>query len=207
MNELALAAEKLEQTFNRILHEQMAGIPILNNVLKVQTLGLQRFEGRIIGILITPWLMTLVMLPAEGEDWNALEPGAKQSHSFPSRTFQFMINEFEGIGKCQTYSLFSPMSEFANQDHALAAAQSFLDTLMVESEQTEDNVIDDEQFARIMRGDDMSETNFAVIDTAETATPARESSEMKLRAETKLSRRDLLRGSFLQEFKVFKSEI
>ncbi|NOZ36648.1 MAG: [NiFe]-hydrogenase assembly chaperone HybE [Gammaproteobacteria bacterium] len=194
MNERALAAEKLEQTFNRILHEQMAGIPILNNRLKVQTLGLQMFEGRIMGILITPWLMSLVMLPAESDDWNALQAGATQSHSFPSNTFQFVINEFDGIGKCQTYSLFSPMSEFANQDHALAAAQSFLDTLMVETEQTEDNVVDDEQFARIMRGDETPE----VLEAGETGIGVRETPEMNIQ-EKKLSRRDLLRGSFLTE--------
>ncbi len=194
MNALALAAEKLEQTFNRILHEQMAGIPILNNLLKVQILGLQMFQGRIIGILITPWLMSLVMLPAEDEDWNALEPGLKQTHSFPSNTFQFVINEFDGIGKCQTYSLFSPMSEFANQDHALAAAQSFMDTLMVETEQTKDNIVDDAQFARIMRGDETPEA----IEVMETGTDVREAPEMNL-PEKKLSRRDLLRGSFLTD--------
>lgn len=199
MNDLTLAAERLEQIFNRILHEQMSGIPLLNNMLKVQVLGLQAFQGRIIGILITPWLMSLLMLAAEDEDWSALELGAKQLHSFPSNTFEFVINEFNGIGKCQTYSLFSPMNEFANQDHVLAAAQSFLDTLMVETAQTEDNVIDDEQFARIMRGEDVAEAGgeLAVMDAAKTAIPVSEDAEIKLRTGKKLSRRDLLRGSFL----------
>ncbi len=202
MNDPQLAAETLEQIFRQIHQQQMVGIPILNNMLKVQALGFQEFQGRIIGILITPWLMNLLMLPGDNDDWSALELGKKQPHRFPSKTFQFIVNEFDGIGKCQTYSLFSPMSEFANQDHALAAAQSFLDTLMVETELAEDNVIDDELLGRIMRGEETPEVNlddFAVIDATETVTPVRGAPEIKLRVEKKLSRRDLLRGSFLTE--------
>lgn len=201
MNDPQLAAKMLEQTFNRILHEQMVGIPILNDVLKVQALGFQEFKGRIIGILITPWLMNLVMLPREDDDWSALELGKKQPHRFPSKTFKFMVNEFDGIGKCQTYSLFSPMNEFINQDHALAAAQSFLDTLMVETAPTEECIVDEVQADCIMRGEDTLAVNlddFAVIEATETAVPVREASEIKLRVAKKLSRRDLLRGSFLR---------
>ncbi len=202
MNDPQLAAEMLEQTFNRILHEQMVGIPILNNRLKVQALGFQEFQGRIIGILITPWLMSLVMLSGENDDWNALELGKKQPHRFPSKTFRFMVNEFDDIGKCQTYSLFSPMNEFVNQDHALAAAQSFLDTLMVETAPTEECIVDEERPDCIMRGEDTLELNlddFAVIEEMETATPVSVTPEIKLRVDKKLSRRDLLRGSFLTE--------
>jgi [NiFe] hydrogenase assembly HybE family chaperone len=63
MNTPQTAAEKLEQIFDKIHQEQMQGIPILNNMLKVQALGFQEYQGRIVGILITPWLMNLVMLP------------------------------------------------------------------------------------------------------------------------------------------------
>jgi len=202
MNDSQLAAEMLEQTFSRILHEQMVGIPILNNRLKVQALGFQEFKGRVIGILITPWLMNLIMLPGENDDWGALELGKKQPHRFPSKTFKFMVNEFDDIGKCQTYSLFSPMNEFINQDHALAAAQSFLDTLMVETAPTEESIVDEELPGCIMREEDTLAVNlddFAVIEATETVSPVRGASEMKLRVDKKLSRRDLLRGSFLTE--------
>ena len=202
MNDPATAAQTLEQTFTQIHQQQMFGLPLLNNLLRVQALGFHEFEGRITGIIITPWMMNLLILPADDDDWGALELGKKQSHRFPSRTFQFMVNEFEGIGKCQTYSLYSPMSEFTNQDHALAAAQSFLDTLMVETEQAEDNVIDDELLGRIMRGEETPEVNlddFAVIDATESASAVTDSDEMKARVKKTLSRRDLLRGSFLSE--------
>ncbi len=202
MNNPQVVADLLEQTFNRILNEQMAGIPLLNGRLKVQTLGFQEYHGRIIGLLITPWLMNLVMMPGKDDDWRELELGEKQPHDFPSNTYGFMVNEIEGIGRYQTYSLFSPMTEFYNQDHALAAAQSFLDTLMVEKKPTEEEVIDEELLGRIMRGEETPEVDlddFAVIEATNSSSPVRGTSETQAGTEEKLSRRELLRGSFLKD--------
>jgi [NiFe] hydrogenase assembly HybE family chaperone len=154
-------------------------------------------------VLITPWLMNLVMLPGEGDDWSGLELGKKQPHRFPSNTYKFMVNEIDAIGKCQTHSLFSPMNEFVNQDHALAVAQSFLDALMVESKPTEEDLVDEKLLGRIVRGEETPEVNLddfavTVTEAVETAAvPVRGQPGMKVRVEKKLSRRDLLRGSFL----------
>ncbi len=198
-----LAAETLELAFKRIHQEQMAGIPLLNPMLKVQTIGFQEFQGRIIGVLITPWLMNLVMLPGEADDWSEMDLGVKQYHRFPSNTYKFVANEIEGMGKCQTHSLYSPMNEFVNQDHALAAAQGFLDTLMVEVAQPAEGQVDGELLGRIMRGEEIPELDPDGLATPETmasvASPIRGTSEMKVRVEKKLSRRELLRGSFVSD--------
>jgi len=196
------AADLLEQAFNRILDEQMTGIPLLNNRLKVQTLGFQEHQGRIIGVLITPWLMNLVMLPGEDDDWNGLELGKKQPHKFPSNTYKFIVNEIEGIGKCQAHSLYSPMNEFVNQDHALAAAQGFLDTLMVETKPAEEDPVDQDLLGRILRGEEIPDVNLdhhAIIEATDVTTPVREASEKKVQVGEKISRRELLRGSFLKD--------
>ncbi|MCP4040959.1 MAG: [NiFe]-hydrogenase assembly chaperone HybE [Gammaproteobacteria bacterium] len=198
-----LAAETLELAFKRIHQEQMAGIPLLNPMLKVRTIGFQEFQGRIIGVLITPWLMNLVMLPGEADDWSEMDLGVKQYHRFPSNTYKFVANEIEGMGKCQTHSLYSPMNEFVNQDHALAAAQGFLDTLMVEVAQPAEGQVDEELLGRIMRGEEIPELDPGGLATPETmasvASPIRGTPEMKVRVEKKLSRRELLRGSFVSD--------
>ena len=68
--------QQIEQTFNRIHLENMQGIPILNPVIEVQALGFQEFEGRVLGIIITPWLMNVVILPREDEDWSQMQLAA-----------------------------------------------------------------------------------------------------------------------------------
>jgi len=186
-------------TFERILQEQMQGIPLLNNLLRVQTLGFQEYDGRVIGILITPWLMNLIMLPGADDDWEALELGDKRPHKFPSGTYKFMVNELDGVGKCQTHSLYSPMGEFVNQDHALAAAQGFLDTLMVEREPTEEERVDEELLGRIMRGEETPEVDLDGFATIEPTPAAAEPPRPEPKLKSELSRRDLLRGSFMRD--------
>lgn len=202
MKDPQAVAEILEITFNKIHQEKMQGIPILNTAIRVQALGFREYEGRILGVIITPWLMNVVMLPGEDDDWNGLKVGKKQLHKFPSNTYKFMVNEIDNIGICQTHSLYSPMQDFASHERAVKAAQGFLDTLMVETEPTEEDLVDEDLLGRILRGEEPPEVDlddFAVIEAKETtATPVRGQSEMNVRVERKLSRRDLLRGNFIR---------
>jgi [NiFe] hydrogenase assembly HybE family chaperone len=192
------AAILFEQVFTRIQHEQMAGIPILNNSIKVQTLGFQIYQGRCIGVLITPWLMSLVMLP-EDEDWSDLKLGSKQEHWFPANSFRFIVNQVDGIGFYQSHSLYSPMHKFSSQEHAVAAAESFLQTLMVAVERPDQDPHDEELLGRILRGEE--EVDLSEFDTIEPILAESQNGTLvdtMVKADNHISRRDLLRGSFLK---------
>jgi len=190
---------QLEQTFHKIHLENMQGIPILNPDIQVQALGFQEIEGRVLGIIITPWLMNVVLLPAEGEDWSDMQLGDKRPHKFASRTYKFMLNDIDGIGLCQTHSLYSPMRDFASHNQAVSVAQNFLDSLMVEKELTEEERVDEELLGRVMRGEETPEINlddFDVIEPMAAATTVvRGQGEEQVRVEKKISRRNLLRGN------------
>ncbi|MES9968805.1 MAG: [NiFe]-hydrogenase assembly chaperone HybE [Candidatus Thiodiazotropha sp.] len=194
MTELETLTRQIENVFKQIESEQMQGIPLLNPMLKVETLGFQEFEGRVVGIIITPWMMNLILFPAENEDWSEMKLGDKQPHRFPANRYKFMVNEIEGIGRCQTHSLYSPMHEFANQEHALAAARSFMQTLMVEVEEPDEDPYDEELLGRILRGEEEVEVDIDGFALAEQDTEAMQSSEEKL-----ITRRQLLQGSLNRE--------
>ncbi len=203
MNNPQAIAELLEKTFNTIHQDQMQGIPILNTAIRVQAVGFQEYEGRMLGVIITPWLMNVVMLAGENDDWSHLEMGKKQLHEFPSKTYKFMVNEIAGFGKCQTHSLYSPMRDFVNHEQAVIAALAFLDAVMVETEPTEEDLVDEELLGRVMRGEETPEINlddFAVIDSTEMSTASSErGADLKAQVEKRnLSRRDLLRGNFIR---------
>jgi [NiFe] hydrogenase assembly HybE family chaperone len=194
MIDLNTLTRQIQDVFLGIEQEQMQGIPLLNPMLKVETVGFQEFEGRVVGIIITPWMMNLILFPGENEDWSVMKLGDKQPHRFPANQYKFMVNEIEGIGRCQTHSLYSPMHEFANQEHALAAARSFMQTLMVEVEEPDEDPYDEELLGRILRGEEEVEANIDGFALAEQDTEAMESSEEKL-----ITRRQLLRGSLNRE--------
>jgi [NiFe] hydrogenase assembly HybE family chaperone len=149
--------EQIETVFKRIEQEQMQGIPILNPVLQVETIGFQAYQGRLIGVLITPWMMNLMLLPGEADDWSELKLGDKQYHRLPANEYRFMVNEIDEIGLCQTHPIYSPMNEFMNQEHAVAAAESFMRTLMVEVEEPDTDPHDEALLGRILRGEESAE--------------------------------------------------
>ncbi|MBT2989771.1 MAG: hypothetical protein B6D72_13710 [gamma proteobacterium symbiont of Ctena orbiculata] len=194
MHDLDELTRKIEESFRRIEDERMQGIPLLNPMLRVETVGFQQFEERSVGIIITPWMMSLILFPAENEDWSEMELGHKQPHRFPANRYKFMVNEIEGIGRCQTHSLYSPMHEFVNQEHALAAAGSFMQTLMVEVEQADEDPYDEELLGRILRGEEEVETGVDGFALAEQGTEAVENGGDRL-----ITRRELLRGSLNRE--------
>ncbi len=167
----------LEQVFGKIQREQMQDIPILNDKIRVQAVGFRYHEGRLLGVIITPWMMNLMLLPAADDDWQAWQPGHKEVFEFPSKPCQFMLNEFDRVGKCQTRSVYSPMNSFACHEQAVAAAQQYLEQLLTATELTEETVADEQLLARILRGENEQETASA-------------------RAGQQITRRDLLRGKF-----------
>ena len=195
MQDLEQLSQRIETIFTRIHEEQMQGIPLLNPHLQVECVGFQRYQERLLGVLITPWMMSLILLPAEGEDWKQLKLGDKQTHRFPANHFTFLANEIEGIGVCQSHSLYSPMHEFANQDHALAAAESFLETLMVAVENPNTDPHDEALLGRILRGEETPELEldgFALSESKRNGNPECAASE----EEQCMTRRDLLHGRF-----------
>ena len=56
--------------FTEIWHSKMRDVPMVNKLLHVQAIGWCMHEGRPLGVLISPWFMNLIQLPAEGEDWS-----------------------------------------------------------------------------------------------------------------------------------------
>jgi len=163
-------ARVLQQVFEAIGCERMRDLPMVNPVLEVATVGFE--NGACLGILITPWCMNLVLLPngeEESRAWDALRPGSKQRHGFPSGVYEFVVADEPGVGRFQSCSLFSPMFEFADQATALATARAALAAIMNEA------FVDQEGPGQPLGND-------------------AEAPGLAERARSPMSRRDLLRG-------------
>ncbi|MEJ2407716.1 MAG: [NiFe]-hydrogenase assembly chaperone HybE [Candidatus Thiodiazotropha sp.] len=193
MPDLETLTQQIESAFKRIEREQMQGIPLLNPALQVQTVGFQSYEGRTLGVVITPWMMSLILLPAASDDWSGLKPGDKQHHRLPANEYRFMFNEIEGIGLCQTHSLYSPMHEFMNQDHAVAAAGSFMQTLMVPVENPDTDPYGEELLGRVLRGEETPEVELDGFARAESNCPPRPGC-VNRQEDPSLTRREFLLG-------------
>jgi [NiFe] hydrogenase assembly HybE family chaperone len=123
-----------EQAFERVRVERMAGLPFLNERLRVEALGFRDWQGVRIGALVTPWSVNLLVLPAPGAALPAVRPGATHAWSFPSGEYGFDGHDDETLGRYHQYSLYSPALDFETHEEAATVARAALEALFVPPE-------------------------------------------------------------------------
>lgn len=128
---MTAAVGALVAAFREIHAAKMRDTPLSNRALSVEAVGFRRWEGRFLGVLVTPWFMNLTVLPAPGEDWSALRTGEKEELSFPCGRYEFIHAVREGVGGYKGCSLFSPMADFASQLQATDVARAVMAALFV----------------------------------------------------------------------------
>lgn len=121
---------RVVQTFQRIQRERMAEVPILHPALAVEAVGFQRWQGQWLGMLVTPWCMSVLLLPGQAAGWQSVAGNKRRFVRLPAGDFAFLGSREEGLGEFQTCSLFSPMQRFAGQSEAVATARASLVALL-----------------------------------------------------------------------------
>ncbi|SMX30677.1 [NiFe]-hydrogenase assembly chaperone HybE [Actibacterium lipolyticum] len=164
---------KLVTDFHEVWHAKMRDVPLVNKMLHVEAVGFQMHEGRPLGVLISPWFMNLIMLPAKGEDWSDLRAGAKEDLTFPSGTYEFIHNTREMVGGYKACSLFSPMGEFKTQMQATDVARAVMAALFDEGNVAETDRSADIRATREAELEAIAEAEAARDDQAIDPTPTR----------------------------------
>ena len=126
----------LVAAFRTIEHQRMRGLPMCNAELQVEAVGFRAHKGRLCGVLITPWFMNLVLMPAEGEEWSELITGSKINYRFPDGEYEFTLCDLEGIHVHLSTPLFSTVQDFPDQDSARKVAEEVLELLFAGSNPT-----------------------------------------------------------------------
>jgi [NiFe] hydrogenase assembly HybE family chaperone len=127
-------AARVHATFGRVQRERMAGLPFVNEALRVELVGLRRWRGLWLGALVTPWFMNLLLLPGDGEGtseepparWPRVATGEYAQFAFPAGTMSFLAGREGEVGEYLSCSLFSPMFEFADHETARQTAAACL---------------------------------------------------------------------------------
>ena len=122
----------LEAQFSEIARTHMADVPIINPALCVEAVGFREWQGRWVGILVTPWSINLVLLPGRDASLARLALDEKMTWEFPSGAYEFMGLNDPVIGACHICPLISPVAEFATHEQAVMVAQEMISALFVE---------------------------------------------------------------------------
>ncbi len=118
----------LVNLFQQIEQERMRDIPVLNDKLSVAAFGFDAANdaGFMPGLLVTPWFMSLLLMPVDQVILTDAHVGDKQNHALPGGQFEFIVCFEERLGYYLSCSLFSPMFQFADQQAATDTAQAVL---------------------------------------------------------------------------------
>ncbi len=119
---------RLVDHFEKIYNEHMRELPIVNPRVQVEAVGFQDYDGHELGVLITPWFMNLVLLPA-GDEWHDSTQGDTSTIQFPSGPIEFTISHDEVLGTYLTAVLFRSVSDMPDQETARDIALEVMKSL------------------------------------------------------------------------------
>jgi [NiFe] hydrogenase assembly HybE family chaperone len=119
-------ADAVEEAFFRIFRERMAEVPVHNEALSVEAVDFQRWQGHWLGVLVTSWHMSLILVPGQEAGWASVGDNQRRFVKFPAGDFAFLGSEEPEIGEFQSCALFSGMGQFANQSEAVLTARASL---------------------------------------------------------------------------------
>ncbi len=123
-------SDAVERAYLRIQQERMVDVPILNPTLAVEAVDFQRWQGHWLGVVITPWCMSLLLLPGGTGHWSSTGGNQRRFVKFPAGDFAFLGGEEAELGEYQSCALFSPMAQFACHDDAAQTASAVLRGLL-----------------------------------------------------------------------------
>ena len=129
------AVDGLVAGYRVIWRERMHGLPICNPRLEVEAVGFHACGRCLCGVLITPWFMNLVLLPAEGEQWSAATFGEKVIWQFNAGEYEFTPAVLGDTGVHLSMPLFSTVQDFPDQATARHVAAEVLRQLNIKGEE------------------------------------------------------------------------
>ncbi|MCU7960896.1 MAG: [NiFe]-hydrogenase assembly chaperone HybE [gamma proteobacterium symbiont of Bathyaustriella thionipta] len=134
MKQQTTELQQLADAYRNKVQARMRDLPVYNAALQVETLGFSLYEGRLCGVLITPWCMNLLLLPGADDNWTALAPGKTMDLSFPAGEYSFTLSLTQDIMPHLSLPLFTTVLDFKDQDMARDVAREVLRCLYRETE-------------------------------------------------------------------------
>jgi [NiFe] hydrogenase assembly HybE family chaperone len=111
----------------------MCGLPLYNAALEIEAVGFKRRDGRLCGVLLTPWCMNLLLLPEESDEWQKLPAGKTVEVKFPSSIHSCLLSAPEGIVPHLSLPLFTTVQDFTDHDTARRVALETLRLLYLDA--------------------------------------------------------------------------
>lgn len=117
----------LEAAFTHVAHNDMQTLPFYRAAIPVKTCGFTLFEQQWIGCLLTPWTLSLLVLPGPDQVWSQCTTGDRLALQLPCGNVTFIVSDIaDASGQNHQYlscSLMSPIDPHMTAQQALTLAE------------------------------------------------------------------------------------
>ncbi|MGM3159860.1 hydrogenase-2 assembly chaperone [Dickeya undicola] len=113
----------LEAEFSRIAQQHMRLLPFYREGIPVQACGFTLFEQQWFGCLVTPWMLSLLVLPGPGQQWPRRKLSDRLALTLPCGDVKFVVSESDDGQQYLSCSLMSPLDPALDAGQALQLAQ------------------------------------------------------------------------------------
>ncbi|ASN86552.1 hydrogenase-2 assembly chaperone [Pectobacterium versatile] len=116
-------ATQLEAAFQAVAESNMQHLPFFQPQIPVRACGFQLFEHQWVGCMLTPWMLSLLVLPGPDQVWQQRTVGEKLALILPCGNIRFTVGDINGCGQYLAASLMSPLKKSLAAEAMLTLAE------------------------------------------------------------------------------------
>ncbi|EHD20795.1 hydrogenase 2-specific chaperone [Brenneria sp. EniD312] len=112
----------LEPMFEQVAREKMRMLPFYREGIPVRACGFTLFERQWVGCLLTPWMISLLVLPGPEQVWPVRKLADRLALALPCGNVTFIVGEMSGK-QYLSCSLMSPIDGGISGEQAVLLAE------------------------------------------------------------------------------------
>lgn len=110
--------------------ENMQDLPFYRHDIPCFTPNFVLFEGQWVGTVLTPWMISIVVLPGPNQQWEVRTIGDKLGLQLPYKAITFTVSSVESVPQYLSSSLLSPLDAQLTAEQAVQLTKDCLTMLL-----------------------------------------------------------------------------